>query len=421
MTPRYKLASSPYAFRAIYCDTALYTIAGDAVSADSIFLTSDIDTMPADGYASAQIVATVFDSLGNHVGSGRKVVFSSTIGQVFPEATLTGASGQVTTFLYSGLDPGECIITATSGGAAENLSFIFLTTSPASINLYSDSLSLTADGYSSCEIRAMVYDSMGHTVCNGTPILFSSTSGTISPPLSYTNNGIATATLTAGTYIGNDTVIAACGPLSDTIMIWKHPGPPAVIYVGISDSMLYAGDSLTSEVAAWVTDELGNPCANGIPVNFSASLGSISPGTAYTDTTGVAISTFHPGIECGTSLIQAQSGSAIGNGTIELIGLPDASILVTAFPCTLVANGSSTSAITAVVHNTIGGVVCNGTPVTFWMSSDSLGYLSPTTALTDSGFATITFRSDTIPGTVRVCASCHMDTLYFVDIVLTAP
>ena len=94
------------------------------------------------------------------------------------------------------------------------------------------------------------------------------TAGTISD-VTPTVNGVATATLTSGTFAETATVIAYVDGFSASVSVIIDPGPAARINVFADPASVEVGR--TSYISATVVDVYGNPVKDGTSVQFTAT------------------------------------------------------------------------------------------------------------------------------------------------------
>jgi adhesin/invasin len=141
-------------------------------------------------------------------------------------------------------------------------------------------------------LRAVVIESAGTPVQNGTMVTFSSTLGSISPQSVETANGIATATFNAGSISGSSFIRAFSGGAvsanGSAGGIEVKIGAAAAGSVAISatpPSVSQSGGTVT--ISALVMDGNNNPLP-GAGVLFSATNGTLSASTAVSDESGIA-------------------------------------------------------------------------------------------------------------------------------------
>ncbi|MBI2566443.1 MAG: hypothetical protein HYV63_05360 [Candidatus Schekmanbacteria bacterium] len=176
---------------------------------------------------------------------------------------------------------------------------------------------------------------------------------------------------------------------------------PAVIVLTVDPPQIAAGGG-SSAIEVVVTDNSGNAVADDTQVYFTTSLGTLNPVSALTKI-GIARTTLTSGADQGTAVVTATSGAVRAWKEIEITGTttPEiGSILVTANPSRLPADGVSTSAIWAQVDDTAGQPMTDGVTVLF---STSLGAIT-SSATTADGVATAVLTAGTTAGNVVVTA-----------------
>jgi len=184
-------------------------------------------------------------------------------------------------------------------------------------------------------------------------------------------------------------------------------GAPASIHLSADPESIVADGTSTSTITAQVLDAAGQPVPN-VTVFFQTSLGRITA-SATTGSDGQAIATLQAGTVPGDAQVQARSGDVTSSKVIQLVSPSaptptptpaPASIHLSADPESIVADGTSTSTITAQVLDAAGQPVPNVT-VLFDSTRGSI----PASAITDNeGKATVTLRSSTVAGDAEVRA-----------------
>lgn len=161
----------------------------------------------------------------------------------------------------------------------------------------------------------------------------------------------------------------------------------------------------TSTITATLWDESGEPVTDedGITVTFFTTLGDLgSPMVTKTAKTGVATAELTSQAPGGMAIISVYADSASDwTQVIFSYGTPT-TVTVGAYPTSIVADGVSTSTITATVQDELGYPIVDGTVVTF---TTSLGVISPATDTTSDGEALTTLTSGSTVGTATVTAT----------------
>ncbi|MGE0445873.1 MAG: Ig-like domain-containing protein [Vicinamibacterales bacterium] len=137
-------------------------------------------------------------------------------------------------------------------------------------------------------ITAVVIESAGTQVQNGTTVRFTTTLGRLEPAEAQTRNGVATTTFHADGASGVATIRASSGAAASEEEIEILVGTAAVENIAVRvnpSSVPPSGGTVT--VTARVTGEQGQGLS-GIPVAFTTSAGTLSSSTATTDANGDA-------------------------------------------------------------------------------------------------------------------------------------
>ena len=139
---------------------------------------------------------------------------------------------------------------------------------------------------SSVNVTALVYESSGTPVHDGTVVAFFSTLGTISPAQATTTNGQATVQLVTGTLSGVAEITATSGgaTLASTVAVTVGAAAVGRVELTASPISLRSGGG-TTVLTATVTDASGNRLS-GIPVTFNTDKGTLDQTGASTDSNG---------------------------------------------------------------------------------------------------------------------------------------
>ena len=273
---------------------------------DQVLVTSDRDSLAADGIETATIQASVMDAQGNPV-SGVTVNFSASIGDITRMAPTNGQG--VATASFSSSVVGTATITATVGSVSGGKIIKLLPGGPNSIVLRFNPTSIGVKGTGQTQtaiVEAEVRDSKNNPVIDGTLVRFSILAGpgggeVLSSEGSIpTVGGIARVSLSSGTVSGNVRVQAevVSNPviaIASEILI--HAGEPYMedrndpstthlTVVGRRLNIWVGMD--TTRVSIMVLDKYNNPVQEGTAVYLTTSGGGINTHTAYTDAYGKA-------------------------------------------------------------------------------------------------------------------------------------
>jgi len=172
-------------------------------------------------------------------------------------------------------------------------------------------------------LRAVVIESSGTPVQNGTMVTFAPTLGSVDPVEAKTVNGVATATFNAGGVSGKSAITAFSGGTKTAAATEITIGAAAAKSIAISatpSSVSQSGGTVT--ISALILDESGNPLP-GVNVTFSADTGQLSSTSALSDSAGVARTTLQT---TSTSKVTATAGTATKDVTVTVTAAPPVSI-----------------------------------------------------------------------------------------------
>ncbi|MFA6471017.1 MAG: invasin domain 3-containing protein [Candidatus Latescibacterota bacterium] len=364
-------------------------------------LTVSPKSIVADGKSTCELRATLFDNTGSSkfVPDGTTVSFTTDGGTLNPIVATT-KDGMAVTTLTSDKSPKYVTITAQSGSSRdvtsvrfeEIVSYLTVTTTPKSIK---------ADGVSSCDIIATLFNSIGELVPDGTPVSFTSEGGTLGNVVSTTVNGVATTKLTSDTTAKDVSVKALSGSASGTALVTFEE----VIYyptlTASPDAILADGKS-TSQITITLKDDTGRSAPDGTLLSFTSSGlegATINPLSVATKD-GVATLTLTSGTTAGDLTITVQAGKSSGMVTVK-INEPVSYITTTVTPSIMLADGKSIAEVQVVVKDKTGVIVPDGTLVTF---STTGGSLSTKVSSTLGGTATALLTASTTAGDIVVTA-----------------
>ncbi len=402
----------------------------------SITLSVSTNSIPANGASSLSITATLSDNTGAAVDRGTSVEFTTTLGTFINDSetyttSTPSESGTVTVSLIAAETEGTARITVKSNNVTQTYDVEFTVQVVGFVTVISGNPQLLADGISQTEITATVKDTDNHNMPDGTTTVYFSTDlGTLSADSATITNGQATVTLTSSTQAGTATITVVAASLSVSTDVTFVPGDVGIISLTATPNNLTADGHSTSTITATVTDANGNLVADGKPISFSviAGTGTLSNNTGTTNMqtvsastiNGVATVTYTASFTALPEIVRAQAA----NGTtdevdIVLIGQTIGSVTIKAGSSELVADGLSTTTISATVKD-LGGVnVGDGTNVSF---TTTAGTLLASVIPTSNGVATAILRSATNLGFAEVRATAGgVNATVRVDFVPGAP
>ncbi|MCD6502352.1 Ig-like domain-containing protein, partial [bacterium] len=153
-----------------------------------------------------------------------------------------------------------------------------------------------------------------------------------------------------------------------------------------------------TRVVAMLLDDFGNRLLSGNSVAFGTDLGSVAPTNTFTNSAGEAYTILTAGTSPGIARVWAQSSGIFELTEVTLRESNVGTLLLTADPVQLVADGMSQSIITCQAFDTDGSPVSDGTVVSFRVNPDTAGVVvSP--KLTNGGGCLTTFTASTSVGT----------------------
>ncbi|MGE0811995.1 MAG: PKD domain-containing protein [Vicinamibacterales bacterium] len=191
----------------------------------------------------------------------------------------------------------------------------------------------------STDITAVVIESAGTPVQNGTVISFTSSLGTIEPHEARTSNGQVTVRFVAGGQSGKAAISAfSGGSKSDDLEILVGAAAAGAVTLRAGQTSLPSTGGTTTMIAT-VVDTGGNPLPN-TPVAFSTSAGTLSQSTALTNSLGEARSDL-------TTNVAAKVTASVGGGATPVSATLD--IVVTDLPVVDIAVVGGTGTNTAEV------------------------------------------------------------------------
>lgn len=192
------------------CGTSFANTCGTGTGGGStvaaVTLTSDTMSIPSDGSVPANITALAKDANNNAV-SGVTVTFSSTAGSLVVSQATTDASGMAKAALSAtGVAAGSSItVTANAGTASGNIAISVVSTQ-RTVSVVTSLAQIPSDGSKSATLTALVRDA-NNNVLPAVSVSFVATSGALTVTQAVTDvNGVATATLSAGTDPTNRTI-----------------------------------------------------------------------------------------------------------------------------------------------------------------------------------------------------------------------
>lgn len=180
------------------------------------------------------------------------------------------------------------------------------------------------------------------------------------------------------------------------------PGPSSLTLSAAPPSILADGTT-TTIISADVRDSGGNPVADGTIVSFVTSSGTFPSGTSTTAPTssGIAQTVLTSSTTSGPAIVDAAASAATDSLTVYFTPGGPATVVLTASPGSIPADGVTTTTLQATVTDANGNPVADGITVDFITTR---GNLSAASATTSGGVASVTLSS-TDAGPADVTAS----------------
>ena len=261
--------------------------------------------------------------------------------------------------------------------------------------------SITADGASTATVTATVKDVNGVAVTGDSVVFTGNTGDTVSTTTDH-NDGTYTATITSTT-VGNATITAtdSSSNLTGSVALGQTAGPAATVTVALSPTSIVANGTSTTTATATVKDAQGHLLPSEA-VAFKSSDTGDKVGGATNNTNGTYTATITSSTTVGTPTITATDGTASGTATLAQTAGGAATVTVALNPTSIIANGISTTVVTATVKDAQGHLL--PTETVAFKSSDTVEKVSTTTNNTN-GTYTATITSSTTVGTPTVTAT----------------
>lgn len=419
-------------------------VIGIGSSIGAITLSATPLKIPADGVSSSAIGAKIVDQNNQLIAAGVSVRFETTLGKfsnglktidVVTTVEYLISEINVMVSLIADTTPGKALVTCTSGGVTQAITVEIGDMPAATIKLSANPTKIPADGKSSSTITAIVADSGGKPVANGTAVNFTTTLGTFNngkqalTEVISNNAGTVDVSLMSGTTSGIATVTCTSNGVTQAINVEiGNTQTPEVagITLTANPTKIPADGTSSSLIKATLVDSAGQAAINGTSVTFTTTLGVFSNNTTTISATvsngqGTVSVSLIAGKDSGIATIVCSSSGVSQSVTVQIgegASDPVAGIILTAAPTKLPADGYSSSLITATLTNAAGLPVAAGTSVTFTTTlgtfSNKLSTITTATASTSgivqtsllagtkSGIATVVCYSSGVSQAIQV-------------------
>ncbi len=346
-------------------------------------------TLFANSGMTTTVIATVRDAYNNLIPNAvvNWSLSPPALGSVNPSA-ITDESGRAYNVWTAGGMIGSGQVIANAGSAGGSAAITLTADVPYTLTLQANPTSPIA-GVGSA-LTAIVSDRFSNPVANGTPVTFTSSSGTVLSPMT-TINGVASSYLN-WTGVGTVYITATTGSVERSISVNFLPNTPASLTLQAYPVSPTVGHS--SMLTATVRDQYSNLVADGTLVTFTTTLGSVtSPATTLQGLASSSVSS----TRSGTAHITVTSGSAQNSIIVTFEAGPPVTITAELSTLTLTVNSGATAAITATVVDTYTNPVPGVTP-TISISPTTLGNPSFQGPTNENGQAFGTWRAGTVIG-----------------------
>jgi hypothetical protein len=404
-----------------------FTASANAGNASTISVQSGNNQTGTVGQALASPLVVVVKDAYNNPKSGVTVAFAigtaPTGASVTPASQITGSNGEAQTVLTLGQTAGtdNNTVTATANGLTGSpVTFTASANAGAAASIAKvsgDNQTGTVGQPLSQSLVVIVKDQFNNVV-SGAPLNVTVTGGggSVNPPNPTTgSDGQASTSLTLGTVsgTGNNTVRVSITTGANVVFTASaNPGPPATIAATSGNNQGgTAGQPLANPFVATVTDQYGNPVADGTVVTFTTALatgayfGTPSANSVTTTTIAGVASTGTTYLTLGTAqgqyMVTAQAAGGTGpwiNFTASTFSPDRTDVkMLTGDAFTFTAIGGSANTQWILNPTTLGTLsAATGQTVRFTAGSNAA---TGTITISDSAFpgltpsATITIRT----------------------------
>ncbi len=387
----------------------------------TLSLSSSVKSILRDKLETSVISVLVTDSNGDEVTD--TTVNWSLVGASPAGASLSSTSGKtnssgIATVTVTG-DAASADATATIQAAVGTTTgTIDIALEGVTLTLTPEKTSILADGIATSKITMVAKTTTSNLAVTGKTVLFATDLGTIPVSAATNASGIASASLKSGTAAGTATVTAQIGGLSVQTQVTFTSSANVSVELSSGKGELLRDGQDNTTISAKVVDTNGNPLTGRV-VTFSLS-GSGSLSTSQPQQTGgdgrasVTLGADAATTD-GTATIIASSEGVSDTLAVPLRGV---TLLLTASPGSIVANGTNTSKLTLLLKETTSNTGVSNRTIQF---STSLGTIPATATTNTSGVAQATLASGTTSGTATVTATLGtLTTTATVDLIAEA-
>jgi hypothetical protein len=379
-------------------------------------ITANPEFIYSDNNVTYSTIKVIVRDSDNFPAAGKQVRFQTTAGTI-DYASNTDTTGVATVLFWDSGDPAqEVLISAYVDNVVDTIS-VEIKDSPdigsISLNINSDNLNVTE----STEISSTVTDELGNEVPDGTSIIFTADYGFFVDSdgvdigqsiASNTSNGKAKVRFNSGISSGVAHITASIGGETASGNINIYPGIARYIYLSSNPSEVLV-NSDGSLISAAVEDFYHNSVREGISVNFTTNVGSISP-IATTDNNGQCSVEFSPGTSAGFAEITATVGdSATATSVVTILAGEPSYLMVKDEGNQIISvegSGQTSSAtVTVEIFDMMNNIVTESKDVKFKLLSAPTGTtvnqeIEETIIESANGQAQVSVNAGTEPGNV---------------------
>ncbi|WP_175452599.1 Ig-like domain-containing protein [Thiohalomonas denitrificans] len=256
-------------------NTQSVTVTDTAAIIGDVTLISGDDSIVADGDKTTLLRATVVDHNGNGI-SGATVQFSTSAGTLVDlnnngaNSATTDSNGIAELYLQAPVDAGNATVSAAYGGfnPAVQVAFVPGEPDPSNSSLIASPNTIPADGTTVTTVTAVLADSQGNLVANGTSVTLSASAGeitTTNPTTTTSGRAVFELQAPESTTLINLSIAEYAGITGTVSAGTTSTGEPANIEVSAESQEIYVagvGEVAGTTMTVVVTDSAGNRIAD---------------------------------------------------------------------------------------------------------------------------------------------------------------
>lgn len=363
-----------------------------------IQLSASPKAIVANGVSTSTLTLLIRDGNLNLIDTPIPITITTSAGTLTGGGTIytdTPDNGRIQVTLTAITKTSLANVHALAAGLSTDTGVNFVPGPPAKVSLDINPAILIADGSSTADLTVTVRDAYDNLVSSPVEVTFTVGGGTLlEPATDTTTNGVIVNTLRSSTILGSVPITVVVAGIASPVTknIEFIAGPPKSVNVSMTPtSPITVGIPVNFTLS--VRDSVGHILPN-VPITVSSSLGSIAPSsTGITDSNGQLQRTlFSTQAGTGNLSVSSYNGNlTVSGGSVTF--LPDKAVqaVLSAAPTQIVADGVSTSQITALLTDRYSNPVPGVTPI----FSTNLGSLSGNGTTNTSGVTTRILQSST--------------------------